>query len=81
MSQNRPPAVLSPATSPADVLIIHDSLPGPLPSGIVCGMNILDLLGHFGLKGNIVSLDNYKTGEIARHRFVFVLGVDDRHVV
>jgi uncharacterized protein YdaL len=67
--------ILAPA---ADVLIIHDSLPGSLPSGVVIGNNILDLLGHFGLKGALVSFNDYKTGELKRHRFVIVLGVDDR---
>ncbi len=70
-----------PAPRPADVLIIHDSLPGPLPSGVIDGNNIIDLLGHFGMKGELVSLEEYKTGQIAHHKFVIVLGVDDRSVV
>ena len=65
--------------SPSDVLVIHDSVPGPLPSGLVDGNNILDLLGHFGLKGDLVSLEEYKAGDMARYRFVIVLGVDDRN--
>ncbi|HEV8150879.1 MAG TPA: hypothetical protein VGP61_11895, partial [Gemmatimonadales bacterium] len=65
MSQSRP---IVPPPPPVDVLVVHDSRPGPLPSGIVCGTNILDLLGHFGLKGNIVSIDNYRPGDIARYR-------------
>src|SRR6266545_1274787 len=69
-----------PPPLPADVLIVHDSLPGPLPSGLVDGDNILDLLGHFGLKGTVVSLEEYKPGEISRYRFVIILGVDDRKV-
>jgi uncharacterized protein YdaL len=70
----------APPPRPADVLIIHDSLPGPIPSGVVDGNNILDLLGHFGMKGELVRFEDYKAGEIARHRFVIVLGVDDRTV-
>jgi uncharacterized protein YdaL len=70
----------TPAPRPADVLIIHDSLPGPIPSGIVDGNNIIDLLGHFGMKGELVSFEDYRAGQIARHRFVIVLGVDDRTV-
>src|SRR6266496_356012 len=65
----------------ADVLIVHDSLPGALPSGLVDGDNILDLLGHFGLKGTLVSLEEYKPGEISSFRFVIILGVDDRKVI
>ncbi len=67
-----------PAPPPADVLLIHDSLPGPLPSGTVVGNNILDLLGHFNLTGTLIPIEEYKTGEVNRHRFVIVLGVDDR---
>ncbi len=70
----------TPVPRPADVLIIHDSLPGPIPSGIVDGNNIIDLLGHFGMKGELVSFEDYRAGQIARHRFVIVLGVDDRTV-
>ncbi len=70
-----------PAPRPADVLIIHDSLPGPLPSGLIDGNYILDLLGHFGMKGELVSLQEYKQGQVAHHKFVIVLGVDDRSVV
>ena len=70
-----------PPPRPADVLIIHDSLPGPMPSGVIDGNNILDLLGHFGMKGELVSLQEYKPGQIAHHKFVIVLGVDDRSVV
>jgi len=70
----------APPPRPAEVLIIHDSLPGPIPSGVVDGNNIIDLLGHFGVKGELVAFEDYKAGEIARHRFAIVLGVDDRTV-
>src|SRR5437867_3929660 len=70
-----------PASPPADVLIVHDSLPGPIPSGLVDGNNIIVLLGHFGLKGTLFSLEEYKPGDISRYRFVIILGVDDRKVV
>jgi uncharacterized protein YdaL len=78
LSASNPPA--APAPRPADVLIIHDSLPGPMPSGVIDGNNIIDLLGHFGVKGELVTFEEYKAGEIARHRFAIVLGVDDRAV-
>ncbi len=65
---------------PADVLIIHDSLPGPIPAGLVDGNNVLDLLGHFGLKGQLVSLEEYRPGEVNRHKFVIMLAVDGRKV-
>jgi uncharacterized protein YdaL len=71
-------AVHAAAPAAPDVIIIHDSLPGPLPSGAVVGYNIVDLLGHFNLKGSLVSMEEYKAGEIGRSRFAIFLGVDDR---
>ncbi len=65
---------------PADVLIIHDSLPGPIPAGIVDGNNVLDLLGHFNQKGQLASLEEYRSGQVNRHKFVIMLAVDDRKV-
>jgi uncharacterized protein YdaL len=61
-----------------DVLVVHDSLPGPLPSGVVDGNNVIDLLGHFGLKGALVSMEEYRQGDLGRSRFTVFLGVDDR---
>jgi uncharacterized protein YdaL len=72
------PAAAAPA--PVDVLVIHDSLPGKIPAGIVDGNTVIDLLGHFNLKGRLMSLEEYKPGELNRYRFIFVLGVDDRKV-
>jgi uncharacterized protein YdaL len=66
------------AAPPADVLIVHDSGANPTANGLVLGNNILDLLGHFGLKGRLMTFQEYSAGEANRHRFVFVLGVDDR---
>lgn len=71
--------MLKPSTG--DVLIIHNSLlTGPLPPGLVDGNHMLDLLGHFGLKGTLQPMENYRTGELSRYRFVIVMGVDDRLV-
>jgi uncharacterized protein YdaL len=70
-----------PATSPsADVLILHDSLPGAIPPGILDGNTILDLLGHFGLKGTLRSIEDYKANDLKRYRFVIMLSVDMRKV-
>ncbi|HTY60817.1 MAG TPA: DUF2334 domain-containing protein [Acidobacteriota bacterium] len=63
---------------PADVLIIHDSLPGALPPGVIDGNNVLDLLGHFGLKGTVIRIEEYKPGDLNRYRFAIVMGVDER---
>jgi uncharacterized protein YdaL len=63
-----------------DVLILHDSLPGPLPPGLLDSNNILDLLGHFGMKGSISSIESYKKNDLQRYRFVIMLGVDNRKI-
>jgi uncharacterized protein YdaL len=65
----------------ADVLILHDSLPGPLSPGLLDGNTILDLLGHFGLKGALAAIEDYKPGDTERYRFVIMLGVDIRKAV
>ncbi len=44
------------------------------------GITILDLLGHFGLRGTLQPIENYRSGDIARFRFVIVLGIDERQV-
>jgi uncharacterized protein YdaL len=70
------------ATLPsAEVLIVHDSLPGPMPAGVIDGNNVMDLLGHFGLKGNLIAIDEYKAGDINKYKFVVVLAVDARKLV
>ena len=58
------PASLPPAIPSSDVLVIHDSLPGPLPPGWVDGNNVLDLLGHFGLRGTLQPIENYRPGDL-----------------
>jgi uncharacterized protein YdaL len=79
MEKTKTPPV--PAMSPpADVLIIHDSLPGPIPPGLLDGNTILDLLGHFGLKGTLRSIEDYKANDLNRYRFVIMLSVDMRKV-
>jgi len=69
-----------PSRSPADVLIVNDSLAASSSSGLIVGYNVVDLLGHFGLRGKLVSLEEYRAGDVSRHRFTIVLGVDDRTV-
>ncbi len=66
--------------SRAEVLIIHDSLPGSLPPGVLDANNVLDLLGHFGLRGRTMSLEEYQPGAARKYPFVFVLAVDARKV-
>lgn len=74
------PPTAAPPAPPADVLIVQDSAGSPTSTGLVMANNILDLLGHFGLKGRVVSFQEYRAGDVGHHRFVFVSGVDDRIV-
>ncbi len=71
------PQLLKPSVG--DVLIVHNSLlTGQLPPGLIDGNHMLDLLGHFGLKGTLQTMESYKPGELSRYRFLIVMGVDDR---
>ncbi len=70
----------NPPVPQAEVLVLHNSVPGASPPGIIVGNNIIDLLGHFGLKGKLVSLEEYRPGDLNHYRFAFVIGVDARKV-
>lgn len=74
-------AVIAANVPLADVLIIHDSVPGVLPPGVLDGNNILDLLGHFGLKGALARIEEYNAGDLNRYRFIIMLAVDSRKAV
>jgi uncharacterized protein YdaL len=63
---------------PVDVLILHDSIPGSLPPGELDGNNILDLLGHFGLKGTLKRIEEFRADDLNRCRFIIMLAVDQR---
>jgi uncharacterized protein YdaL len=65
----------------SDVLVLHDSPQSALPPGVLDGNNILDLLGHFGLKGVLSRIEDYRAGDIRRYRFVIMLAVDARKIV
>src|SRR5207247_8042704 len=52
--------------SPSDVLVIHDSVPGPLPSGLVGGNDILVSLVQFAITVDVVSLAAYESGDGSR---------------
>jgi uncharacterized protein YdaL len=70
---------LSAAPPVPEVLVVHDSKPGPLPPGLICGNAVLDLLGHFGLHGKLISVDEYRAGDLEHHRAAIILGVDEHH--
>jgi uncharacterized protein YdaL len=74
-------AAVSASEPPADVLILHDSVPGSLPPGEIDGNNILDLLGHFGLKGTVKRIEEFKSDDLNRCRFIIMLAVDQRKTV
>jgi uncharacterized protein YdaL len=69
-----------PNEPPVDVLVLHDSLPGPLPPGEIVGNNVLDLLGHFGLKGTLKRLEEFKQDDLTRYRFFIMVSIDQRKV-
>jgi uncharacterized protein YdaL len=69
------PLTAAPATP--EVLVIHDSAPGRLPPGVEDGNAILDLLGHFGLHGQLTFVRDYRSGDLDHFRFAIILGVDE----
>jgi uncharacterized protein YdaL len=75
-----PSNLSAPSAPPADVLIIHDSAATPNPAGLVNGYNIIDLLGHFGLKGRLIPIEEYRPGDCNHFKYLIVLGVDYRKV-
>jgi uncharacterized protein YdaL len=75
-----PHSAATPSEPPVDVLILHDSLPGPLPPGEIDGNNILDLIGHFGLKGTLKRIEEFKQDDLNRYRFIFMISVDQRKI-
>lgn len=78
-AQERPPEINS--NSGAAVAIIYDGPDGPRAEGFLDGRQIQNLLGHFGLTGDIVHLDDYKRGLIAGYRAAFFVGsVSGTHV-
>jgi uncharacterized protein YdaL len=80
VSMDEPKGARATGSPKVDVPILHDSVPGPIPPGLLDGNNILDLLAHFGLKGSITSIESYKDNDLKRYRFAFMLGVDNRKV-
>ena len=58
--------------------ILYDGPAGPKEyqsKGYIHALFIENLLGHFGLKGDIVALKDYEPGQLAGHRAAFFVGV------
>jgi uncharacterized protein YdaL len=71
---------VSTAIPQADVLILHDSVGGGNSPGVLDGNTVADLLGHFGLKGFVSSIGEYRAGDSSKYRFIIILSVDDRKI-
>ena len=56
------------------VAIIYDGPDRPLAEGFLDARQIQNLLGHFGLTGDIIRLDNYKPDLLAGYRAAFFVG-------
>src|SRR5512134_1724433 len=70
------PSVFAQATPaiPASVAIYYDGPDQPLAEGFLDAHQIQNLLGHFGLSGEIIPIANYRPGQLARYRAAFFLG-------
>jgi uncharacterized protein YdaL len=66
----RPPA----QSDVADVGIIYDGPDLPLAEGYLGAHYIKNLLGHFGLRGELVRLADYQSGQLAHYHAAFYIG-------
>ena len=60
------------------VAIVYDGAAGPKEyqsKGYIHALFVENLLGHFGLKGDIIALKDYDPGQLAGHRAAFFVGV------
>lgn len=56
------------------VAIIYDGPDLPLAEGFLGAHYIKNLLGHFGLQGELIRLADYQRGQLSRYRAVFYIG-------
>ena len=60
----------------ANVGIIYDGPDWPLADGYLAAHYVKNLLGHFGLRGELVRLADYKAEQLTRYRATFYIGSD-----
>jgi uncharacterized protein YdaL len=58
----------------ASVAIYYDGPDQPVAEGYLDAHQIQSLLGHFGLRGEMVPLEQYRPGQLARYQAAFFLG-------
>ena len=63
-----------PPESRPSVAIYYDGPDQPLAEGFLDAHQIQNLLGHFGLTGEIIPVANYRPGQLDRYRAAFFLG-------
>jgi len=76
------PAAAAENAPPQPVLIIYDGradvevrTPAYQLKGYIHALFIQNLLGHFGLTGEVISFDKYQPGQLQRYRAGFFVGV------
>ncbi|MBI3693482.1 MAG: polysaccharide deacetylase family protein, partial [Acidobacteria bacterium] len=62
------------STRPAEVVVFYDGPQQPLAEGFLDAHHIQNLLGHFGLRADLVPLAEYRPGRLAAYRAAFFLG-------
>jgi uncharacterized protein YdaL len=72
-------AIAAPAQPPAPagaaaVAIIYDGADLPVAHGYLAAHYIKNLLGHFGLRGELIRLADYRLGQLAHYRTAFYVG-------
>lgn len=60
----------------ANVGIIYDGPDWPLADGYLAAHYVKNLLGHFGLRGELVRLADYRADQLTRYRAAFYIGSD-----
>ena len=67
---------LQPPTQPAtpNVGILYEGPDLPLAEGYLGAHYVRNLLGHFGLRGELVRVTEYRSGQLSHYRAAFYIG-------
>ena len=65
-----------PQSAVANVGVVYDGPDWPLADGYLGAHYIKNLLGHFGLRGELVRLADYRPDQLTRYRATFYIGSD-----
>ena len=72
-------SVVSAAGQPA-ALVLYDGEAQKSQEGLVDGTHIANLLGHFGYRGTLKSIESYRSGGMSGYNAVFVVGGSNKTV-